>query len=98
MNMSIALAPVDRILRKAGAERVSKAAALELREVVENFAHRMAKEAVSRTRQSGRKTVFREDITLGTKSIVGRVKENILIDVETEILRELEDLIPPRER
>lgn len=96
--MSIALAPVDRILRKAGAERVSRAAALELRDIVENFAHRMAKEAVKRTKETGRKTVFKEDVVQAPGSVVGRVKENILIDVETEILRELEDLIPPRKR
>jgi hypothetical protein len=29
---------------------------------------------------------------------VERVKENIMIDVESEVVRELEDLIPPRER
>jgi histone H3/H4 len=98
MNMPIALAPVDRILRKAGAQRVSKAAALELRDIVENFAHRIAKEAVKTTDEKGRKTVLREDVLHAPRSVVGRVKENILIDVETEILRELEDLIPPRER
>lgn len=95
--MPIALAPVDRILRKAGAQRVSRAAALELRDIVENFAHRMAKEAVRKTDQSGRKTVFKEDVVQAPRLIVERVKENIVIDVETEVLRELEDLIPPRE-
>lgn len=95
--MPIALAPVDKIMRKAGAQRVSKAAALELRDIVENFAHRMAKEAVRKTQENGRKTVYKEDVLQAPKSVVGRVKENILIDVETEILRELEDLIPPRE-
>ncbi|MBU7040603.1 MAG: NFYB/HAP3 family transcription factor subunit, partial [Theionarchaea archaeon] len=60
--MPIALAPVDRILRKAGAERVSKDAALELRDIVENFAHRIATEAVRRSSESGRKTVFKEDV------------------------------------
>lgn len=95
--MPIALAPVDRILRKAGAQRVSRAAALELRDIVENFAHRMAKEAIKKTDQSGRKTVFKEDVVQAPRLIVERVKENIVIDVEAEVLRELEDLIPPRE-
>lgn len=95
--MPIALAPVDRILRKVGAERVSKAAALELRDIVENFAHRMAVEAVKRTRKAGRKTVFKEDVVHAPRLVIDRVKENIMIDVEAEILRELEDLIPPRE-
>lgn len=96
--MPIALAPVDRILRKAGAKRVSKAAALELRDIVENFAHRMAKEAVKKTNEAGRKTVHKEDVVQAPRVIVERVKENIMIDVESEVLRELEDLIPPRER
>ena len=95
--MPIALAPVDQILRKAGAQRVSRAAALELRAIVENFAHRMAKEAVRKTGEAGRKTVFKEDVVHAPRVIVDRVKENILIDMETEILRELENLIPPRE-
>lgn len=95
--MAIAVAPVDRILRKAGAQRVSKAAALELRDIVENFANRMAKEAVKKSSEAGRKTVVREDVVQAPHGIVERVKENIMIDVETEVLRELEDLIPPRE-
>lgn len=95
--MPIALAPVDRILRKAGAQRVSKEAALELRNIVENFAHRMATEAVRKSGESGRKTVFREDVVQAPRQVVERVKKNIVIDVESEVLRELEDLIPPRE-
>ncbi len=95
--MPIALAPVDRILRKAGAQRVSKAAALELRDIVENFAHRMAKEAVKKAEKSDRKTVFKEDVVQAPRLLIERVKENILTDVETEILRELEDIIPPRQ-
>jgi histone H3/H4 len=97
MNMPIALAPVDRILRKAGAKRVSRAAALELRDIVENFAHRMAKESIKKTEETGRKTVLKEDVIQAPRLIVDRVKENILIDMETEIMRELEDLIPPRD-
>ncbi len=95
--MPIAIAPVDRILRKAGAQRVSRAAALELRDIVENFAHRMAREAVRKTDQAGRKTVHKDDVVQAPRLIVERVKENIVIDVEAEVLRELEDLIPPRE-
>ncbi len=95
--MPIALAPVDRILRKAGAERVSKAAALELRDIVENFAHRMATEAVRRTNKADRKTVFKDDVVQAPRLVIDRVKESIMVDVESEIMRELEDLIPPRE-
>ncbi len=95
--MPIALAPVDRIMRKAGAQRVSKAAALELRDIVENFAHRMAKEAVRKSDNAGRKTVFKDDVVQAPRLVIDKVKESIMVDVETEIMRELEDLIPPRE-
>lgn len=94
--MAIAVAPVDRILRKAGARRVSKAAALELRDIVENFANRMAKEAVRKTSEAGRKTVVKDDVVQAPRVIVDRVKGNIMEDVESEVLRELENLIPPR--
>ncbi len=64
------LAPLDRIIRKAGAERVSEGAADALREVLEIIAYEVAKEALELAKHAGRKTVTREDVKLAARRIV----------------------------
>ncbi|MEO9319045.1 MAG: histone family protein [Nitrososphaera sp.] len=64
------LAPMYRIMKKSGADRVSDDAADELRKVVEEVAERIAKQAVDLSVHAGRKTIKPEDIRLASKNVV----------------------------
>jgi histone H3/H4 len=57
-----------RILKKAGAERVSDESADELRRVLEDIAIEIAKNAVDMSKHAGRKTVKGEDVKLASKT------------------------------
>ena len=59
------LSAMYRILKKAGAERISDESADELRRIVEELADDIAKNAVEMTLHAGRKTVKAEDVKLG---------------------------------
>ncbi len=57
-------AGVSRIIRKAGAERVSAEATDQFREYLEQYGKDLAEEAIEMARHAGRKTVKSEDIKL----------------------------------
>jgi len=54
----IPTAPVTRLIRNAGAERVSEDASQALVEVLEEYGEKVASKSVSLAKHAGRKTFF----------------------------------------
>jgi len=69
-SSELGLSAMYRILKKAGAERVSDESADELRRILEELAEDIAKSAVEMAAHAGRKTVKGEDVKLASKPFV----------------------------
>ncbi len=67
-SSEIGLSAMYRILKKAGAERVSEESADELRRTVEDLANCIAGSAVDMAAHAGRKTVRAEDVRLASRT------------------------------
>ena len=67
--MAIPVAPIGRIIKEAGAERVSEDAKKELSAYVEAQALKVAKKAIKFAALAKRKTVKAEDIELAINDL-----------------------------
>ena len=59
--------PLERVMRKAGAERVSNSAIKEMMNILLEITDRISTDAISVARHARRVTVRREDIVLVTR-------------------------------
>lgn len=62
-------APLERILRKAGAKRVSKTAVKEFANVIADYSHDLSAEAAAFAKHAGRKTILTSDVRMARKKI-----------------------------
>ncbi|NOR46840.1 MAG: histone [Methanosarcinaceae archaeon] len=65
----IPYAPVERLIRSAGAHRVSETAGIALAEILEQYGLEIAEEAVVLAKHAKRKTVKAEDIKLAMERL-----------------------------
>ena len=61
------LLPLDRIVRKAGAERVSYATLKTLRDILLEISDKLAVDAIAAARHAGRVTIKKEDIKIALR-------------------------------
>ena len=67
MSSEIPLAPLDRLIRNAGASRVSLSAANALRDVIEDVCDKITTRAIELCKHAKRSTVTEDDIRLAYK-------------------------------
>jgi len=61
------LAPLERLLRDAGAKRVSKTAVKEFAGVIADYAHDLSGEAATLAKHAGRKTIIDTDVRMARR-------------------------------
>jgi histone H3/H4 len=68
----LAVAPMHRICKKAGADRVSESAAKELAKVLDEIGVKIAREAMDYAMHAGRKTIKSEDIEIAARKVMSK--------------------------
>lgn len=63
----IPVAAMERLLKKAGAQRVSEDAKLALKKALEDYAQKIGESSIKYAAHASRKTIKAEDIELATK-------------------------------
>jgi len=66
----LSVAAMHRIIKKAGAERVSESASKELVRVLEEIGLKIGKDALEFSMHAGRKTVKGKDVKIAAKKLM----------------------------
>jgi histone H3/H4 len=72
-ELELSVAPMHRLCKKAGADRVSEAAAKELAKILEEVGVKIAKEALDYAVHAGRRTIKAEDIEIANRKVTGKL-------------------------
>ena len=68
----IKVAPMIHLIKRAGADRVSKEAAIALGKAIDEIGMKIAKEAIDYAHHAGRKTVKTRDIEIALEKFLER--------------------------
>ncbi len=72
MPGEIKVAPMHKLIKRAGADRVSEESAIALGLALEEIGVKMAREAIDYAKHAGRKTVKARDIEIAAKKVFER--------------------------
>ena len=72
MTDEIKVAPMHKLIKRAGADRVSEESAIALGEALEVIGIKIAREALDFAHHAGRKTVKADDIKIASKKVLER--------------------------
>lgn len=72
MTDEIKVAPMHKLIKRAGAERVSEESAIALGKALEDIGVKVAKEALDFARHAGRKTIKARDIEIAAQKVMER--------------------------
>jgi len=63
----IPLAPLERIMRKSGAKRVSEDAVIAMAQLVEDYVEELSEDSIAIAKSAGKKTVEEADVLAAKK-------------------------------
>ena len=72
MTNEIKVAPMHKLIKRAGADRVSEESAIALGKALEEIGVKVAKEALDYAKHAGRKTVKAKDIEIAAQKVMER--------------------------
>jgi len=72
VEKDLSIAAMHRIIRKAGAERVSKSASKELAKVLEEIGLKISRDALEFALHAGRVTVQERDVKIAARKFMNR--------------------------
>ena len=72
MSNEIKVAPMHKLIKRAGAARVSEESAMALGRALEDIGVKVAKEAIDYAKHAGRKTVKARDIEIAAQKVLER--------------------------